>query len=251
MTSHRPFLEVENSAITQYLDCHFGNLIDALSICQDEDAVQFALKCLASNAGFEHFAYVELRPAGHRVCSTYPIGWQERYVTQNYITLDPAAIQAGRTMRPVPWSYADNHRDDDKTRLFFEEARKFGIASGIILPIRGGFGTTVLLALATAREVKGEISIRDSAYAATAVAFVHSCFLRLSKRKLGANDLPLSPRELHCVAWAAMGKTKAETGSMLGISEKTVRFYLERVREKLNATNITHAVRIGTKRDLF
>ena len=235
----------------RYLDCHLGNLIDALAVCQNEDAVQFALKCLATNAGCTHYSYVELRPAGHRVCSTYPVDWQERYIEQNYITLDPTVIQAGRTMRPVPWSYADKHRYDDKTRLFFEEARKFGIASGIILPIRAGFGTTVFLSLATERAATNKIAVRDRAYAATAVAFVHSSFMRLSKTVLGANDVPLSPRELHCAAWAAMGKTKAETGSMLGLSEKTVRFYLERVREKLNATNVTHAVRIGTMRNLF
>jgi LuxR family transcriptional regulator, activator of conjugal transfer of Ti plasmids len=43
----------------------------------------------------------------------------------------------------------------------------------------------------------------------------------------------------------------AETASMLGIAENTVRFYLVQARDKLGASNITHAVRIAVEHDLI
>ena len=108
-----------------------------------------------------------------------------------------------------------------------------------------------MLSLATRAQDANHIAVRDAAYAATAVAFVHMNLMRLSRRTLVAVDTQLSPRELTCLTWASIGKTKSETARMVGITEKTVRFYLERARDKLGASNIVHAVRVAMERDLL
>ncbi len=52
----------------------------------------------------------------------------------------------------------------------------------------------------------------------------------------------LTPRELEALLWAARGKSVWETAQVLGLSERTVKFHLQRACAKLNAQNKTHAV---------
>lgn len=241
-----------NSRTTErYLDDYIGGFIDTLESGHGEASVRFALQNLASSAGFERFAYLDIRAGSSRSYSNHPAEWQQRYLSRNYFALDPVVTRAKRTMRPIVWSHAEKGQYEPKERLFLDEAKAFGIASGITVPIKGGFGRTAMLALASDRTDANRIGVRDVAYAATAVAYVHLSLLRLSTKALVAIDAALSPREITCMVWASMGKTKGETAKMLGITEKTVRFYLERAREKLGAANIAHAVRIAMERDLL
>lgn len=43
----------------------------------------------------------------------------------------------------------------------------------------------------------------------------------------------------------------SETADLLGIAERSVRFYLEAARDKLGARNITHAVRMAVEQGLI
>jgi DNA-binding CsgD family transcriptional regulator len=52
----------------------------------------------------------------------------------------------------------------------------------------------------------------------------------------------LSLRERECLQWCAAGKTSAETGAILSISEVTVNWHLKNAARKLDAVNRTHAV---------
>lgn len=180
----------------RFLDDQFGNFIDALEAGHDEASVKFALLNLTTNSGFDSFAYVDMRSGDNRGYSNYPDEWQRRYVSQNYFTVDPVVTNAKRTMRPVVWSISDRDRYGADERRFLDEATDFGISSGIAIPIRGGFGRVAMLSLSTSREDANHIAVRDAAYAATAVAFVHINLLRLSDKTLAAADTQLSPREL-------------------------------------------------------
>ncbi len=52
----------------------------------------------------------------------------------------------------------------------------------------------------------------------------------------------LSAREIEILSWVAMGKTNADIGAILGISEFTVKNHLQRVFRKLNVSNRAQAV---------
>lgn len=55
----------------------------------------------------------------------------------------------------------------------------------------------------------------------------------------------LSPRELEVLLWAAKGKTYDETASIMNIKFSTVHIYMSKLKLKLNAMNITHAVALS------
>ena len=56
----------------RYLDDHLGNFIDALESGQDEASVKFALLNFTASAGFDRFAYVDMRSGDIRGYSNYP-----------------------------------------------------------------------------------------------------------------------------------------------------------------------------------
>jgi DNA-binding CsgD family transcriptional regulator len=71
--------------------------------------------------------------------------------------------------------------------------------------------------------------------------YFHCHILRLNGVD-SERGLLVSARELDCLKWTAAGKTAWEASVILGISERTVRFHLNAVREKLNCATTTQAV---------
>ena len=61
----------------------------------------------------------------------------------------------------------------------------------------------------------------------------------------------LSPRETDALTLLASGRTRAQAADYLGISENTLRVYIESARFKLNATNTIHAVANAMSRGLI
>lgn len=55
----------------------------------------------------------------------------------------------------------------------------------------------------------------------------------------------LSTREAQCLNFAAEGKSGAEIGRVLGLSEDTVKTHLRRLYRKLRVVNRAHAVHVG------
>jgi DNA-binding CsgD family transcriptional regulator len=57
----------------------------------------------------------------------------------------------------------------------------------------------------------------------------------------------LTGREKEVLYWTAVGKTASETGIILGISRRTVEWYAQSARRKINATNIVQAIAMSIK----
>lgn len=74
---------------------------------------------------------------------------------------------------------------------------------------------------------------------------------RLNELIPADTNLGLTRREKQCLIWASQGKTAFETSVILGITERTARFYIESARKKLDAVNITQAVSIALQQGLL
>lgn len=69
-------------------------------------------------------------------------------------------------------------------------------------------------------------------------------------KPLGKKD-KLTPQEIETLTWIAQGKSRWETGVILGLSEDAVKARLERCRQKLDASNTTHAIAIALSQGLL
>jgi len=63
-----------------------------------------------------------------------------------------------------------------------------------------------------------------------------------SKPAVEKNTCQLSPREMTVLSWMKEGKTNWEIARVLGLRERTVRFHVSSIFEKLDVTSRTQAV---------
>jgi DNA-binding CsgD family transcriptional regulator len=68
---------------------------------------------------------------------------------------------------------------------------------------------------------------------------------------LSAGEPALTGREREVLHWTAEGKGCWETGSIVGISERTVKFHLHNIYRKLNVVNRAQAVAKATRGNLL
>ena len=65
---------------------------------------------------------------------------------------------------------------------------------------------------------------------------------RAGRVHIDKHQCHLSPREIIVLLWMKEGKTNWEIAKILGLSERTVRFHVGRIFEKLDVTSRTQAV---------
>ncbi|MGK6315610.1 LuxR family transcriptional regulator [Neorhizobium sp. DT-125] len=172
---------------------------------------------------------------------TYSKDWVEHYKRENYLDCDPVILDGFKRLLPLEW----NEFEVSKPRLkkFFGEAAEFGVGRyGVTVPIRGQHGERALFTItsdvpAAEWAAMRRIYMRDFQVLA---AHIHEMILRLEGVKPKA--VALSRREREVLLWISEGKTAPEIATILGLSTKTVRFYLENARGKLDVVNNTQAV---------
>ncbi|MHA7901045.1 MAG: LuxR C-terminal-related transcriptional regulator [Henriciella sp.] len=78
---------------------------------------------------------------------------------------------------------------------------------------------------------------------ASAYRYLHSQSIVLSVSESEAERLGvLSRREVECLQWLALGKTLSEAATILGISERTLRFHIQNARDRLGVSTTMQAV---------
>lgn len=151
------------------------HLIDTLSLPLGEQAARRALRDFAKDAGFEFFAYLNLRGQESSAVSNYPREWQEHYVRMDYLRVDPVVTRAKHGPPIFQWSAGDAKRLGRRdVKQFFRDADLFGIRSGLSISVPVGFKDRMVFTLASG-EPSASIGMNpDPVTVAIAVAFVHS-----------------------------------------------------------------------------
>ena len=62
-----------------------------------------------------------------------------------------------------------------------------------------------------------------------------------------AGECQLGSREKEVLSWAAKGKTAEETGTILGISRRTVEWHIQSARIKSGAANVVQAIAMAIR----
>jgi DNA-binding NarL/FixJ family response regulator len=136
-----------------------------------------------------------------------------------------------------------------KSEAFLDDALKFGIASGVCVPLGDEANTRVIMALnSTVREVDEPRRLAITRNLGDIVVFAHyfhELFMK-SVVRLGIQSRftgrPLSNRERECLTMAARGLTTEDIGYKLGICTRTVQFHFDSIRSKLAVANRQEAV---------
>ncbi|MER8836563.1 LuxR family transcriptional regulator [Mesorhizobium sp. M0909] len=171
----------------------------------------------------------------------YPNEWQKRYRDMDYSKIDPVIKKAKHRLGALRWTdvYADANTTENERRIF-DEAATFGLRSGVTVPLHGPNDSFAIVSFAkrTDHEIPSKIV---TLLELTALHFHLSISLF---GRWGCNEpvTSLSTREKECMLWVARGKSSLDIGTILGISENTVKFHLKNSMRKLGCSSRTVAV---------
>jgi DNA-binding CsgD family transcriptional regulator len=211
-----------------------------LASCATKDDFALSVGRIAAAYGFDHWMYaLDLPVTGdHKrqfMLGGYPDAWVSHYFRNDYLRVDPVIRHCQTRAAPFRWpSPSDVRAADEPTARLFAEAREFGLATGLSIPVHGLGCRWGLVSFAAARPVA------DAEFAELLPALhlfahcVHDIGHAHAQGTSPAQMPQLTRRELECLRWAAAGKTSWEIGRLIAISERTVVFHLQNAATKLD-----------------
>jgi len=185
--------------------------------------------------------------------SNYSTDWRNRYDAEKMHLVDPTFTHCINKSIPLIWS--PDIFTAGKSREMYEEACTHGLKSGITLPIHGAQGELGLLCFVTDTN-PGKNFQRDAMAMLPALAclrdFVYESSLRYIKSSRPADILPpVTPRELECLKWCAVGKSSWDTAQILRCSEATINFHFSNMRRKFGVSSRQQVVVKAMRSGLF
>jgi DNA-binding CsgD family transcriptional regulator len=220
------------------------NFLEAIPQVETLEHFQAATETLRDNLGLEHVVYHWVNSVGERFgAGTYSSEWVDRYLEKDYLRMDPVIFGCFQRFTPVNWKQLD--WSSKAAKAFLVEAIDFGVGNqGYTIPIRGPQGQFALFTVNnTASDADWEAFIEI--HGRDLIIFGHEFNKKALEFEGGDNATPtpsLSPRELMAISNLAKGLSRAQAAQEMGISEHTLRVYIEAARHKLGALNTTHAV---------
>lgn len=169
----------------------------------------------------------------------WPPEWMAIY-TAEVLAADPLLGEARRRLAPFTWAELQAEGGLAPEMLAaFETGRKAGWFDGFAVPIHGPAGYVALVSYA-GRDLA--LTACDRALLRSVAHVAHDHGRALAFQTGGSPDQPLTRREEQVMRWVASGKSDWEIGRILGISESTAHFHVERAKRKLQVGSRAEAV---------
>lgn len=235
------------------MDEQITALIDAVDTANDQRSIRNALKSFSVACGFERFAYFEITSKEISTINSYPPEWQRIYLQSQYARIDPVVTMAKRLMQMFTWSAKDwpSRYLTTEEKRFRAMAKQYGLCSGLSIPVHGSYGSILMLSLTSARATNPLATLGSVIRAEQAVLYIHHRLRAIGDPELMSSPLTLSSQEAVCLKWAAKGKYMQEISIITTLQYRTVQFYLDNARKKLDATNLVHAVAIAKDKGII
>lgn len=257
-------LHVGTPASVQPLDSLPAGLQPLAAAANRGDDIGPVVEAIARSFGFDGFMYgVTLSPRPNTesrqyVYLTWPYELVEVYDDRSLIEVDPRIHDALHTVVPKVWEQTTYRGRSNAVDAFLGVMETFGIASGVVCPVRDMHGRTAMLSLSSS--IRANDVVRRQAIAQSLGnmmlfgLYFHELFVQgvinehippyLSGRKL-------SLRERECLTMAAHGLVGEDIAERLGMSLRTIQHHFDSIRSKLGAVNRMEAVAIALSRGII
>ena len=167
--------------------------------------------------------------------------------TEGYTFRDPTVNYSRTHVVPTLWdelarSPDELARPDPVGQRIVDEAREFGLAKGLSVPLHGlgcQFGMMSYAASDPNHPITESTVCAEAMLLAT---YVHQAASNLMFGSRMRDIRALSSRERECLKWAAEGKSGWDIAHLLAISERTVVFHLRNACSKLGVATRQQAV---------
>lgn len=179
---------------------------------------------------------------------SYPTDWLGLYLRENYLAVDPIVRTHFRRFGTQVWSDTFRRVASRPEVEFIGRAAAFGLREGVTLGLhdpRHQRGTIFSFAGAAMGEHPRQVLILEHLAPHLHVA--------LTRTMAGATPsaVSLSAREREVLQWMKEGRSNWEIAQIIGISERTVRFHVGNILQKLQALTRGHAVALAMEQGLI
>jgi LuxR family quorum sensing-dependent transcriptional regulator len=229
----------------------FSYADEAFAFVEDLDrlatpvAILEAMETALSRFGFESFIVAGLPGPKESVeaailLKKWPAGWFEIYTGRDYVRHDPIIRRCRNAVQPFEWAEAPFDPEAEPQALeVMNRAVDFGMKQGFCLPIHGIKGYEACISM-SGPNLDLTTRTKPALHLMSMYAFER---IRSHLNPIPTHALRrLTGREREMLVWAAAGKSAADTGDILGITERTVTAHIVSACHKLEATNKTQAV---------
>ncbi|CDM60263.1 MULTISPECIES: LuxR family transcriptional regulator [Rhizobium] len=207
--------------------------------------VDAAIRSLQTAYDVDHVTYHLAQTISHRVDApfvrtTYPDAWVSRYLLNGYVKIDPVVREGFLRQLPFDWSEVEPTLE---AYALLVDAQKHGLGgNGYSIPVADKARRRSLFSINSGLPAhKWQELIASYRDEWTELAnLIHS---KAVLELYGEHDPvpPLSPREIECLHWTALGKDYKSIALILEISEHTTRDYLKTARFKLGCPTLSAA----------
>lgn len=204
----------------------------------------------------EHYEIMEI------INHSFEQRWLQEYPQYKHINSDPVFDSALRTSKPVMWDDSWNSSTLSNYITKIGATRHFGHPQGILFPfpVKDMPDKQIVIALAIDLEDHGDSSGGSDKkqlllYVSILLRYICNGIVSVYKRKIkngiacSINSTAatsqahlLTNRETQVLEWVTKGKTSWEIAMILSISERTVKFHLSNIYQKLGVVNRQQAV---------
>jgi LuxR family transcriptional regulator, quorum-sensing system regulator CviR len=173
----------------------------------------------------------------------YSDEWLKKYLHHGYFACDP--IKRARLCGADFLRWSDTFAKAEKMaeKNYIRQAREHNIYEGLTVGAQRSSSTMIsffsFIGIDLARSERDEMLLRYLS------PYLHEAMCRSNPAPVIRKYPPLSKRETEVLTWAMAGKTNWEISIILKISERTVKFHIQNVMVKLEASSRAHAVAIA------
>lgn len=203
----------------------------------------------------------DLTPSGmsiHRLHCSANAQVINEWLKRDFSHISPVLNALTNSVRPVDWLTARRLNPQIEPHLSAIERRGVNIV-GVTLPLVTPMRRLAFLAIQTEMRAAdwpsySRCHLRDFQHLAN---LFHAGEIENDMRDSALIDISigmsaqLTNRETEVLGWAAAGKSYWEIAQILGISERTVRFFMTNTRRKLNVVSNAQAVAQAVRQDLI
>lgn len=227
--------------------------VNELATCHSIDELCRTFERHMCAYGFDKYALTgkTAPPTGQSapiVLATYEKEWVDHYFDAGYDKIDPVIATSQHQLQPFLWSKAWNGQELTKQQNdFFEEAKDYGVAFGLGIPIkvmgRENANLSLVSSICDENEVQEIFQEKIFELALIGNYFHHAACHIMSHRKTDNKEVPygLTQAEIDVLTWATRGKTYEETAMILGLTTSAVREYFRVIRRKMDVATTNQA----------
>jgi LuxR family quorum sensing-dependent transcriptional regulator len=228
--------------------------IDKLTKCGTKAQVVEELSKIGALFGYQNFCIGELprpgmRPEDCLILSGWPEAWLRHYIEHNLIYQDPVIRKVRQETLPFLWSEAHYISDDKGAIRVMQDAKEFGLAEGLAVPIYRHDGFQAVVTFGTSHA--NDTDQKHKAALHLLGMYAHNSIVSIREPRKKPLRRRLAPREVECLKWTAAGKSTWDISEILGLSERTVRQYIDSASAKLGAVNRPQAVAEALRNSLI